>query len=46
MKIRYNPQLKEIAQKLRNKSTKAEIKLWNYLKGKQLKDTIFTGKSQ
>ncbi len=35
-KIRYNPKLKELARQLRNNSTKAEIKLWTYLKGKQL----------
>ena len=36
MKIKYNPELKELARTLRNNSTKAEIRLWNYLKGKQL----------
>jgi very-short-patch-repair endonuclease len=36
MKINYNPELKELAKTLRNNSTKAEIKLWTYLKGKQL----------
>jgi len=36
MKIKYNPKLKELARTLRNNSTKAEIKLWCYLKGKQL----------
>ena len=35
-RIRYNPKLKEIAKHLRNHSTKAEIKLWTYLKGKQV----------
>ncbi len=40
-KIHYNPKLKELARKLRNSSTKAEIKLWNYLKGKQLKGYDF-----
>ncbi|MFQ3573961.1 MAG: endonuclease domain-containing protein [Thermodesulfovibrionales bacterium] len=34
-KIQYNPKLKEVARRLRNKSTKAEIKLWTYLKGNQ-----------
>ena len=34
--IQYNPKLKEAARRLRNNSTKAEIKLWTYLKGKQL----------
>jgi very-short-patch-repair endonuclease len=36
MKLKYNPELKELARTLRNNSTKAEIRLWNYLKGKQL----------
>ena len=36
MKIKYNPELKELARTLRNNSTKAEVRLWNYLKGKQL----------
>jgi very-short-patch-repair endonuclease len=36
MKILYNPELKELARNLRNNSTKAEIKLWRYLKGTQL----------
>ena len=40
-KIYYNPKLKELAQQLRNNSTKSEIKLWNYLKGKQLKGYDF-----
>ncbi len=35
-KIFYNPKLKELARQLRNNSTKAEIKLWNYLRGSQL----------
>ena len=34
--IPYNPKLKEFARKLRNNSTKSEIKLWQQLKGKQL----------
>ncbi|MDO9288508.1 MAG: endonuclease domain-containing protein [Thermodesulfovibrionales bacterium] len=34
-RIQYNPKLKEAARRLRNNSTKAEIKLWTYLKGKQ-----------
>lgn len=33
--IPYNPKLKEFARQLRNNSTKSEIKLWYYLKGKQ-----------
>jgi len=40
-KIYYNLKLKELAQQLRNNSTKSEIKLWNYLKGKQLKGYDF-----
>ncbi len=32
--IPYNPKLKELARKLRNESTKAEIQLWTALKGK------------
>ena len=36
MKIKYNPELKEIARKLRSNSTRSEIKLWSYLKGKKL----------
>jgi very-short-patch-repair endonuclease len=32
----YNPKLKEKARQLRNNSTKAEIKLWTYLKGRQM----------
>lgn len=34
--IPYNPKLKELARKLRNKSTVSEIKLWQQLKNKQL----------
>lgn len=33
--IPYNPRLKEFARQLRNNSTKSEIRLWRYLKGKQ-----------
>ena len=36
MKITYNPNLKDLARKLRKKSTKSEIKLWQYLKGKKM----------
>ena len=32
----YNPHLKEKARKLRKNSTKSEIILWHYLKGKQI----------
>ena len=34
--IPYNPRLKELARRLRNNSTKSEIKLWQCLKGKQM----------
>jgi very-short-patch-repair endonuclease len=33
--IPYNPKLKEHARVLRNNSTKSEIYLWKYLKGRQ-----------
>ena len=39
--IPYNPKLKPLARKLRNNSTKSEVLLWNYLKGKQLKGFDF-----
>jgi len=32
----YNPNLKEKARKLRNNSTKSEIILWKYVKGRQM----------
>ena len=35
-KIYYKPELKELARQLRNRATQSEIKLWKYLKGKQL----------
>ena len=34
--ISYNPKLKDLARNLRNNSTKSEIILWKYLKGKQI----------
>jgi len=34
--IPYNPKLKELARKLRNDSTKSEIRLWGFLRGKQM----------
>lgn len=34
--IPYNPKLKELARKLRTKSTKSEITLWQELKGKRI----------
>jgi len=36
MKIFYNPILKELGRQLRNNSTKAEIKLWTYLRRGQM----------
>ena len=39
--IPYNPKLKQLARKLRNKSTISEVLLWNYLKGKQIKGFDF-----
>ena len=36
MKIYYNPKLKELARQLRNNSTKSEIRLWTYLRRKQM----------
>ena len=40
--IPYNPKLKELARQLRNNSTKSEIRLWKYLKGKQMKGYDFS----
>ncbi len=39
--VPYNPKLKILARNLRNNSTKAEILLWHYLKGKQIKGYDF-----
>ena len=39
--VKYNPLLKEIAGKLRKNGTPAEIRLWAYLKGKQLRGFDF-----
>ncbi|MCH7764311.1 MAG: endonuclease domain-containing protein [Candidatus Marinimicrobia bacterium] len=36
MKIYYNPKLKQLARNLRNRSTLAEVLLWNQLKQKQM----------
>ena len=36
MKINYHPKLKELARELRTKSTKSEIRLWQYLKSKKM----------
>lgn len=41
MRIHYNPKLKEYARQLRNKSTKAEIRLWQHLKRDQLRGYDF-----
>lgn len=37
----YNPKLKELARKLRNNSTKSEIKLWQVIKGKKIQGYDF-----
>ena len=34
--IPYNPKLKNLARQLRNDSTRSEIRLWQYLKNKQM----------
>ncbi len=34
--LKYNPHLKQIARKLRNRSTLAEVLLWRELKGKKI----------
>ncbi len=39
--IPYNPRLKDLARQLRNNSTKSEIKLWQHIKGKQLRGYSF-----
>ena len=39
--IPYNPALKEKARELRNNSTRTEILLWTFLKGKQLRGYDF-----
>ena len=39
--LKYNPALKEKARELRNNSTKTEILLWTFLKGKQLRGFDF-----
>ena len=41
MKIYYSPKLKELARQLRNNSTKAEIKLWTYLRRNQMHNYDF-----
>lgn len=39
--IPYNPKLKKTSKELRNKSTKAEVLLWKYLKRKQILGITF-----
>lgn len=39
--IPYSPKLRERARQLRNNSTKSEVFLWNYLKGKQIHGVDF-----
>ena len=39
--IPYNSKLKPLARKLRNDSTLSEVLLWNYLKGRQMKNYDF-----
>ena len=39
--IPYNPALKEKARELRNNSTRTEILLWTFLKGRQLRNYDF-----
>ena len=39
--IPYNPALKKKARQLRNNSTLSEVKLWAYLKGKQMHGVDF-----
>lgn len=39
--IRYNPALKEKARELRNNSTRTEILLWTFLKGRKLRGYDF-----
>ena len=39
--IPYNPNLKKLAQELRNKSTPSEIRLWVYLKGRKFHGYTF-----
>jgi len=40
--IPYNPKLKELARRLRNNSTLAEVLLWNQIKKKQLRGYQFS----
>ena len=41
MEMSYNPKLKVLARNLRNNSTKAEIRLWNYLRNNQIYEYDF-----
>jgi very-short-patch-repair endonuclease len=36
MKVKYHPKPKELSRRLRNNSTKSEIRLWQYLKSKKM----------
>ena len=42
MKIYYNPKLKQLARKLRNEGTLAEVLLWSELNGRKVKGYKFT----
>jgi very-short-patch-repair endonuclease len=39
--IPYDPELKQLAHELRNKSTLSEVLLWKHLKGKQIQGYDF-----
>ncbi len=41
MKIHYNPKLKILARSLRNRSTLAEVLLWNHLKARKMRGYQF-----
>jgi very-short-patch-repair endonuclease len=41
MKIQYNPKLKILARSLRNRSTLAEVLLWNQLKARKVRGYQF-----
>ena len=42
MKVSYNPKLKQLARKLRNEGTLAEVLIWSEIKGRKVKVYIFT----
>ncbi|KAA3636451.1 MAG: DUF559 domain-containing protein [Calditrichaeota bacterium] len=42
MKVKYNPNLKQLERNLRNNSTKSEIILWRYLMNKQMRGYKFS----